>query len=1019
MAFSRTAYARVVEPKIQPGSWDRVRTAAKKHGAGDLTPNLVDQASEIFGHAFDPSQYLLTHATIVASVDTEQVPNVKLGGIVENGFRVNRKYGDYRIKPECDQFINNNYDSWSRPVLLKSFRTFIGGQNFCFVAGTNVLMSDGTYQAIEKVKVGDLVITHTGTVKPVLHVFERAYDGAVQVLHVDKFKKPILATGNHPFRAIDVIAPPLTVYAGSKATSLARYRKDQIASALRDGVHSFGKASPAVRQVKNHLLQSGPSIAGDLAEALGHPRNYAPSLLKTILKKHKAQFDCRPLEATEHPGLQKGRSRVRAWFVRADAPDLATTEIRATKHWLSADQLTVGSYLLGPESNIGQIGNKTKATLLGYYLAEGCRLSPHVNYGVVLVFGEHERNLVDHVARLAVDTFPGTTFTVPAPINGSLRINLYGADIGTWMAKHGGDLSDKKRLHPDVLTWDKESLLGMFAAWMAGDGSHHKGTLRLRGTSASRALAEQMQYVADSCGIKSSLVFTRLRIGEVMSQTRMVVGGVSRTFDVIPRHHCWTVLVSKDSTTDVAIRNPRWGTALHDVNAVKKRQDFAWWGNCRVHRVMGNESVPFIGTVHNFEVADDNSYVVDHGIAVHNCEHVQVESLSKGRIIDAVARDIGDSVYIDILIATDRRHTELVQAIESGKMSTLSMGCTTDETQCTQCGHVAADETELCEHVKYAKGNVFYDDKGRKNRVAELCGHASIEPHAGVQFIEASWVETPAFTGAVLRNVIEATDSIARQAAGILNSPPKEWSSDKNRKAAKEVTAAFGKTSIAIEADFDMGDDSGGGDGSGEEEKPPAEAKKSPLDDLENDMTQHILDRVKKRLRDQIDGDKEPKKPEDSASEMAPNDSLIKEGSRSGKASAPDTFLRSKIQMAAKYATGVKYAAGLDALIKVASSDIDLMDKVATYNERQGIAVPIGVYRAALSVGSQSKHANLNEFLGACKQALGHQPSLAEAKTMVRLSQLLTRRDVLVGQEAVPMSQKNLLADRHSEGSPQ
>lgn len=129
-------------------------------------------------------------------------------------------------------------------------------------------------------------------------------------------------------------------------------------------------------------------------------------------------------------------------------------------------------------------------------------------------------------------------------------------------------------------------------------------------------------------------------------------------------------------------------------------------------------------------------------IGSHNfVEHVQVEDLSKGRIIDAVARDIGDSVYIDILVATDRKHTDLVKAIESGQMNSMSMGCTVDFTQCTKCGNVAVDETEMCKHIRYEKGNTFFDEKGQQHRVAELCGHKTVDG-GGVTFIEASWVAT-------------------------------------------------------------------------------------------------------------------------------------------------------------------------------------------------------------------------------------------------------------------------------------
>jgi hypothetical protein len=135
-------------------------------------------------------------------------------------------------------------------------------------------------------------------------------------------------------------------------------------------------------------------------------------------------------------------------------------------------------------------------------------------------------------------------------------------------------------------------------------------------------------------------------------------------------------------------------------------------------------------------------------------EHVQIaeDPYLKGRIIDAVARDLGDTVYVDILVATDRKHIDLIEKIESGEIDTLSMGSNVEFTICTKCGNVATDETELCTCVKYLKKTTFADPTGKHRIIAELCAHKT-KPDAN-KFIEASYVAEPAFKGAVLRNII-------------------------------------------------------------------------------------------------------------------------------------------------------------------------------------------------------------------------------------------------------------------------
>lgn len=137
-------------------------------------------------------------------------------------------------------------------------------------------------------------------------------------------------------------------------------------------------------------------------------------------------------------------------------------------------------------------------------------------------------------------------------------------------------------------------------------------------------------------------------------------------------------------------------------------------------------------------------------------EHVQIPYLSKGRIIDAVAREIDnkESIYIDILVATERKHRDLVASIESGDLNTLSMGCSIQYSICSKCGKKASDEAELCHHIRWLKNQYFIDDQGNKRIIAELCGHHA-DPESNV-FIEASWVANPAFKGAVLRNILLA-----------------------------------------------------------------------------------------------------------------------------------------------------------------------------------------------------------------------------------------------------------------------
>jgi hypothetical protein len=140
-------------------------------------------------------------------------------------------------------------------------------------------------------------------------------------------------------------------------------------------------------------------------------------------------------------------------------------------------------------------------------------------------------------------------------------------------------------------------------------------------------------------------------------------------------------------------------------------------------------------------------------------EHYQNSKHAKGHILDAILRKIqisGPDVWVyfcDILVATDLEQDELVSEIRSGDVRYLSMGCVTDLVICSYCGQRVLDNGDYCTHLMFQKGTFIEDEEGTMRRVAEMCGHESL-PNGGVRFVEASWVATPAFPGAALRNIV-------------------------------------------------------------------------------------------------------------------------------------------------------------------------------------------------------------------------------------------------------------------------
>ena len=194
-------------------------------------------------------------------------------------------------------------------------------------------------------------------------------------------------------------------------------------------------------------------------------------------------------------------------------------------------------------------------------------------------------------------------------------------------------------------------------------------------------------------------------------------------------------------------------------------------------------------------------------------EHMQIPALSKGKILDAIARPVvhhsdkyGDAnIYVvDVLVATERKHESLIERIESGKLTTLSMGTICCYTTCSICGKVIGDNDKNCEHIDKHLGQMVTCQDGKDRICSELCG--AVDENGNYiedsnKFIEISWVSHPAFQGAVVNafvetNEIKATrekekDELAKLFEGNLFERLKV--ADTDSKIAVKITKEIGK----------------------------------------------------------------------------------------------------------------------------------------------------------------------------------------------------------------------------------
>lgn len=360
-------------------------------------------------------------------------------------------------------------------------------------------------------------------------------------------------------------------------------------------------------------------------------------------------------------------------------------------------------------------------------------------------------------------------------------------------------------------------------------------------------------------------------------------------------------------------------------------------------------------------------------------EHLQIPELSKGKIVDAAARDIGDSVYVDILVATDMQHGPLITAVQSGQLQTLSMGCQVTFTQCSKCGNTAEDETQLCPHIKHMKGNTFIDGLGKLRKIAELCGHVDAEP-GSVKFIEASWVANPAFKGAVLRNIL-TPDQVAAMGTRIeevISQVPRTANPNLMSRAARQVPKNGG---------FDFGEEGEGG-----EEAAPAKSD-DPMDKAVSDMADYIRERAVEKVRKDMTKDAPPRADLDENR----NETLVKEAlthSPHWRKLAKVVITRTQnVARAKRVVLGLLlYRQGGWKAVQAASFNgteiLALSRFLDMFNGTPKIAGEARIYRAVVAVGGVSVYGDENGYLAACRRALGRELTGTEKDALVAKGRL-------------------------------
>ena len=396
-------------------------------------------------------------------------------------------------------------------------------------------------------------------------------------------------------------------------------------------------------------------------------------------------------------------------------------------------------------------------------------------------------------------------------------------------------------------------------------------------------------------------------------------------------------------------------------------------------------------------------------IGAHNyLEHIQLPELSKGFIVDAIARDLGKSCYIDILVGTDRKHNQLVSDILSGAITGLSMGCISLFTTCSKCGNVASDDAQLCPCILYdGKLSTFVDESGQSQILGELIGHVSV-PNSN-QFIEASWVRNPAFRGAVRRNILNpdstqvATQMNEARWVYELRSQIPEMEGVKKAASTRRADQQ-GSQGQSFEDVFGQGDDQNSGQdqgqgqdqggqdqgqgqqgqgqgqgqdqgGQGQSTSPakPAETKPDKVDTMLDKITEQLLTSITQKLTDKL-----APKPEDVGSVVpAPinlesgNDNLVQSSVNFTRLLRKKFANNKRLVQWAENAYKIVHEGGAPAIRRAGLTPRELIILSWIEDRCRDRIYPPSLYKIAMQVGPSNDFPSRTSYVAACSMKLG------------------------------------------------
>ncbi len=343
-----------------------------------------------------------------------------------------------------------------------------------------------------------------------------------------------------------------------------------------------------------------------------------PMLARIFSDREESELIAAGSVFVSHDSTRKERRDYR----NIDEFESVETDWSCAEHLQEGDRLFYQSIDRYP--GYGAIDCTYLASLMGYFLAEGCCL--HNQYTSIRKGGEKQKSVfgisfcchiddsaVRNIPKILMTLYPDITVTIKLHRKSkqSVILNVYNAHLGRFFMQMMGHGAKRKKIPPEIFNASEDVKKSFLGSWLDGDGfADVKG---MHWSTSSRNLALQGRDLLASIGISSSIY--RIQHGKCETS------GYANSGDE------YTLNISKFERNSLA----DYATKADKIAVSAKRSKPASMRVCQdgtyAYRITASEKryVEDID-VYNIEVAEDQSYSAA-GLISHNC-HVRFDICS-------------------------------------------------------------------------------------------------------------------------------------------------------------------------------------------------------------------------------------------------------------------------------------------------------------------------------------------------------------------------------------------------------